>query len=334
MKRISLLLLLLLPLAMVAVVGAQDADSAADLVKQLAHDEYAVREAATKKLVELGDKAVPELEEALKSDDLEVRLRAGRALRVIRGKGPERKDEAEEPAHADPSDPLGPGGKVVGTSLSITKGKVKLKVTRIENGKRVTKEYEGTSIEELKKRHPELKDVLGNFHVIRSRNLKGFTFDRAKFWKDFNKDFGKDFDKDFWKNSQRDLEQEAARLREMSNRWRKQWEQQDGKNPRTMQFARWFLQQSTRLGVTATKPGLVLDAQLGLRGRGIVVETVSRNTPASRLGLQRYDILVELNGVAIRAHSDVAVALQRHSQGDNLMAKVIRRAAETKLETK
>jgi hypothetical protein len=322
---------------MVAVAAAQEADPAADLIKQLANDEYAVREAATKKLVELGDKAVPELEKALKSDDLEVRLRAGRALRAIQGKGPERKGEAKKPA-PDRTDPLGPGGKIVGTSLSITKGKVKLKVTRIENGKRVTKEYEGTSIEELKKRHPELKDVLGNFRVTRRRDLKGLTVDMDKFWKDFNKDFGKGFDKDFWKTWQRDLEKEAARLREMSNRWRKQWEQQRGKDEwrsGTNRFANpWLVQRGTRLGVTAMKASPVLDAQLGLRGRGIVVATVAKNTPASRLGLQRYDILLELNGVAIRGVNDVAVALKRHKQGEKLTATVIRRTAETKLETK
>ena len=177
--------------------------------------------------------------------------------------------------------------------------------------------------------------MLGNFRVTRRRDLKGLTLDMDKFWKDFNKDFGKNFDKDFWKNWQRDLEKEAARLREMSNRWRRQWEQQRGNDPRRGGFANpWIVQQRTRLGVTATKASPVLDAQLGLRGRGIVVATVAKNTLASRLGLQRYDILLELNGTAIRGVNDVAVALKRHKQGEKLTATVIRRTAETKLETK
>jgi S1-C subfamily serine protease len=120
----------------------------------------------------------------------------------------------------------------------------------------------------------------------------------------------------------------------MSNRWRRQWERQGANDPRRGFANPWIVQQRTRLGVTAMKASPVLDAQLGLRGRGIVVATVGKNTLASRLGLQRYDILLELNGVAIRGVNDVTVALKRHKQGEKLTATVIRRTAETKLETK
>ena len=84
--------LILLPLALGAVVLAQDKaqekqqEEVVVLILKLGHEEYAVREAATAKLIELGEKAVPALEDALKSSDLEVRMRAGRALRAIRTK--------------------------------------------------------------------------------------------------------------------------------------------------------------------------------------------------------------------------------------------------------
>ena len=358
MKRISLFVL---PLVLAAVAFAQDTKTKPDppkqadlpdLIKKLGDDDYAVREAATKKLIELGDKARPELDQALKSDDLEVRLRAGRALRAIQAGRAVRKDardladaskhpkNSKKKAKASARDPLGPGGKVVGTSLSLSNGKIKLKVTRLgKDGKASVKEYEGTSVEQLKKKYPELKDVLGNFRVTTNRGaVNRFRFDMDKFWKKFNKDFNRDlnkeFDKDFWKKWQKDLEAEAKRLNEMSRRWA-DWEKQRGNNP----FGRVRLKDGvwtrlgTRLGVNAAKASPVLDAQLALRGRGIVISTVSANSIAAKLGLKRYDILLELNGVAIRQTQDVATALRTHKAGAKVTARIIRRAAELKLET-
>jgi hypothetical protein len=54
-----------------------------NLVKQLSHRSYAVRERATNGLISLGAKAVSQLKEATRSDDLEVRRRAENCLRQI-----------------------------------------------------------------------------------------------------------------------------------------------------------------------------------------------------------------------------------------------------------
>lgn len=334
MKRITVLVL---PAALAAVALAQGGESAADLVKKLGDDSYEVREAATKQLVEMGEKAVPELEKALKSDDLEVRLRAGRALRAIRGVKPEPapgpdKEKKEEAGKEEPAE-LGPGhsSNVVATELRVLPGKVKLKVTRMVDGERVVKEYEGKSIEDLKKNHPELKDVLGNFSVGVGRDPRKRVpgFDMERFWRDW----GRDFDRDFWKDWQKDVEKEAERLRRLTEEWKRQWDQAGGRG----NF--WFgrtPQNTSRsvLGAMAARPSRVLDAQLGLRGRGLVMEDITHGSLAHRLGLERYDVLIQLNGKSIRSHTDVSVALKDRKPGDPLTAKVIRKAAELELKTK
>jgi len=329
---------LIVAFALGAVVIAQEAVTAAELIKKLGHDDYEVREQATKELVAMGPKAVPELEKALEADDLEVRLRAGRALRSIRAKHAPAVSPVAPQERRTPAGSPGREGRVVATEMSIANGKVKLKVTRLVGGKRVQKSYEATSIEELKKRHPELRSVLGNFRV-RTRNLQGrdrdFRFDMEKFWKDF----GKKFDDDFWRTWQMDIEKEAERLRKLTEQWRKQWGKDlggrnspGGADP--LRVAMPGAETRSKLGATAGRPSRVLDAQLGLRGRGLVIDRILSRSVANQLGLQRYDILVELNGVAIRRYSDIMAAMKNHTTGDVVSAKVIRRAKETALSTK
>jgi HEAT repeat protein len=54
------------------------------LIRQLGDDQYKVRDEAGKQLIEIGRPAVPALREAMKSDDVEVKHRAGRLVETIR----------------------------------------------------------------------------------------------------------------------------------------------------------------------------------------------------------------------------------------------------------
>jgi hypothetical protein len=330
MKHVALVLLPLFG----ALALAQDAPKpdVAALVKQLGDDDYAVREAATKKLVELGESAVPALEKALKSEDLEVRLRAGRALRAIRGgKAPARPEEDGKP---DPKSQLRDGARVVGTSLNLSNGKVELSVTTMDrNGKRETRKYEAKSMEELYKQHPELKKVLGNFRFkVGPGNAadaaKRFRFDMDKFWKEW----GKDLNDDFWKDWQKDLEKEAERMRKLTEQWRKEWAQRQ--LPRGFDWPGMNMESRGKLGAAASRPSRVLDAQLGLRGRGVVIERVMARSLANQLGLQRYDVLMKINGAEVRSYNDIALALKDYKDGDEVAAEVLRKAKLEKLSTR
>jgi hypothetical protein len=84
MLRVTLLLVLLLSLARSAC-----ADPAAEtnrLVRQLGSSSFAKREAATKALRALGEKALPALKQAATSPDAEVRRRATQLLRPLEAK--------------------------------------------------------------------------------------------------------------------------------------------------------------------------------------------------------------------------------------------------------
>ena len=309
--------LILIPFALAAAVVAQDAFTPDSLVKQLGDEDYAVREAAMQKLVLLGDQAIPALEDALDHEDLEVRLRAGRALRSIqhaKKEVPQKKD-----AKKDGAKPAARGSTSEGLELHILNGKVKLRRTVIENGERKVMEYEAESFEALKKKHPELRDVLKNFRV--GPLAKPFDFDMNRFWGQ-----GLKFNDDFWRKWQKDMQAEAERMRRLTQRL-----QEQQKNA----FDAWRraapVPSGRLLGVLATSPDSVLDAQLGLRGRGVVIERVDKGMLAAELGIERFDILIELNGHEIHRADDVRKALAGYKDGQPLAAKVVRRAKTTEL---
>lgn len=55
------------------------------LVRQLGHDEYSVREAATRKLIEMGPDIASGMQPLLRHDDPEIRIRARTILKAIQG---------------------------------------------------------------------------------------------------------------------------------------------------------------------------------------------------------------------------------------------------------
>lgn len=308
--------LLFAPLALAAAVFAQGSEDAAALVKQLGSEDYAVREEAQKKLVEMGDKAVPALEEALKSEDLEVRLRAGRALRAIGA----RTKQAEPVESEAPEAGQAPArGQFQGMSLSMAPGKVTVTITQSVNGKIESKTYEGASIEELKEKYPELKSHLDGRFQFRVGGRDDFDMD--KFWSEWNKGFDS-FDEDM-----RKWQDETRRELEGMRRWMDQWRPQQ----RRARPDGGVLLPGPMLGVSASQPTAVLAAQLDLGGKGLVIEAIEKGSLAERLGLERFDVLLELNGHGISTPDDVAAAL-RGKVDAKATAKVLRRAQPVALE--
>jgi len=313
--------MIFLPLIFVAGVLAQPAQTPEELVKKLGDQEYAVREQATQELIKLGDSAIPALEQALKSDDVEVRLRAGRALRAIRG---EQKSGAEQRERVQPGEQGPQPGHSTVRSIQIqaVDGKVKVTVKEMVDGKQTTRTYEGKSLDEIKRKHPELSKSLGGlrFSTRQSRD----PFDMDKFWKGWGKDFNDDFMRRWQENSKRDLDR--------MQRWWKMLEEQRralGASPLLPRPAT----AAQVLGVRASRPPAVLDAQLQLRGVGLVIDAVEKETRADRLGLMRYDILLKLNGNEIRRAEDVARILRGVKKGAPLTATVVRRGAVKRLAT-
>ena len=303
---------------------AQDGATAEDLVAKLGANEYAVRERATKDLIAMGNRAIPALRTALESEDLEIRMRAGRAMRAIQSGGApiEKEEKAEEET---PRKAL-PGNRFTrSVEIQIQAGKVHVKVRTMEDGKEKTDTYEGDSIEALRKKHPELRELLADVHASTGRD----PFDLDRVWKEFGRDRG---NRD-WKKWQEDVRRQMEELRRFEREFFKEW-----RTPRLPREFEWFgATGGARLGVYLEGPDPVVDAQLQLRGRGLVVRRVTAGSIADKLGLRRYDILVELNGKPIvnrKANELLAEALKAYKGGTKLTAKVLRRAKPTTLETR
>src|SRR2546423_4899768 len=85
LPRWGALLLLVLPSVLAGAVAPDDTE-VERLVKQLGSDKFKEREAATKRLKEIGEPALDAVTKATTSDDLEVRRRAERIVTVIENK--------------------------------------------------------------------------------------------------------------------------------------------------------------------------------------------------------------------------------------------------------
>jgi len=322
-------------MALIAFAGEPTIE---ELVKNLGAEDYSAREDATRALIARGAAAIPALEKAVQDKDVEVRMRAGRALRAIREKpAPEQapvngqQEREAAPGTAQPRrQPQPPGGNGTthrSTSMRFDKGEWTITITSGVGAEKTTKTYRGKSLEELKKKHPEVREALGGttFRFGNERpGGKPNAFDPFK-------DFDKWFEQNGFGNRRRgdpfggaaDLQKEIARL----NQWARWLAQERARRGQVDPRARARQQAETLLlGIRARKPETVLDAQLQLRGRGLVIEKVEVDTLAARLGLQRYDILLELNGITVRTAADIRPTLLSQDAKQPVRAKVMRRA--------
>jgi len=322
-------ILFLAPLLLAAVVVAQSVPTSDELIAKLGHEDYAVREQATSDLIEMGEQALPALERALNSEDLEVRLRAGRAIRAIRAGRSERKereagsdDGQREAAESQPSRRK-PTRVSRGIELAFgPDGRVKVRHRVVEDGKETVKEYEGESLEAVKREHPELRELLGDasvqMHFGRGSKEIEKLFENFRGMHGLEREF---FDRDFWKELDAEWDDQLQRL----ERWRGRAREQQQRALDAWRRSR-PVPDGKLLGVRAVVPGEVLNAQLGLRGKGLVAETIEKGSIAEDLGMQRFDVLVRLNGFEIRKPQDVRMALANYERGQPIAATVIRKA--------
>ncbi len=78
------------------------------------------------------------------------------------------------------------------------------------------------------------------------------------------------------------------------------------------------------LGVAGSPITEALAAQLGLENNvGITLDTIARNSPASKAGLKKHDIITTLAGKDIRTQEDLRNAVLAHKNGDKVELKYI-----------
>jgi len=168
----------------------------ADLIKQLAADDFPTRDAASNELLKIGADALPALREALKSDDPSVQSYAEYLVPKIEGaregRDPRRVGRRAGAAQLNvraipgmPADVLiARGGRINinvtandGTrTTNITDGDrkiaieenadgIRMSVTDNDDGKAVQKDYEAKSIEELRKNNPEAAQIYDKYNA-------------------------------------------------------------------------------------------------------------------------------------------------------------------------
>jgi len=319
MTRISLFICTSGLLALVALAGEPTIDQ---LVERLGADDYQAREAATKALIAHGTAAIPALEKAVQAEDVEVRMRAGRALRSIREKQAQVAPKVEKKRPDAAPTPVPPrakeGVRSTSTKMRFVNGEWEITITRGVGADRTVKTFRGKSLDELKRKHPEVREALGRTTL---------QFGKPRGTADPFKDFDKWFEEaGFGGRRPRDpfggteaLQAEIERLRQWARWMAAQRARQQKIDPRqrALRDAEAML-----LGIRVRKPESVLDAQLQLRGRGLIVEKVEPGTIAVRLGLQRFDIL----GLAVRTAADIRPALLNRRDNGPVSAKIMRRA--------
>jgi membrane-associated protease RseP (regulator of RpoE activity) len=81
----------------------------------------------------------------------------------------------------------------------------------------------------------------------------------------------------------------------------------------------------TWLGVGLTEPDEALVAQLGLKdGAGLVVTYVAEDSPASKAGVQKNDILLEMEGQTLVVAPQLQKLVQARKEGDTVSLKLLR----------
>lgn len=178
----------------------------AGLIKQLASDDFATRDAASNELLKIGVEALPALKEALRNEDPSIQSYAEYLVPKIEGVRDGKRTTARR--GADGQARIGPGGGVPAdvqvarggriamnvvarndmrtTSIQdgdrrviINEGPdgIRMNVTDNDGGKPVQKDYEAKSLEELRKNNPEAADIYDKY-TARGRAIGGNRFMR------------------------------------------------------------------------------------------------------------------------------------------------------------
>jgi hypothetical protein len=193
------------------------------------------------------------------------------------------------PAPGQPSGPRGlPGVQDSSRSVQMEQGPDGCKVTISEDvdGKRETKTYSATSLEELLEAHPELREKIG-LQVLRP----GASL--LNRWPGFDADGG-----------------DAAWLFRAP---------QGGNGGGAWGAPLDGPLRTDVLGVVVTAVPSARATALGLpEGRGLLVQRAEPGTIASVLGLSGGDVLVELNGREIHASEEIKAVLRERAAGADL----------------
>lgn len=188
-------------------------------------------------------------------------------------------------------------------------GRVKVTITRKDEE---PKTYEAPSVEELRKSEPDVAARLDE--VLVHNGATRFRFHLPRGLLEWQGELEKGWDDLGRRKEVEDARKLAERLlRETHGAV----SQIDG----------------PMLGIHWTPPADVLAEQLDLPEGAMVIEDVVEGSLAAKLGIERHDILLELNGRAVTGSASVQEILGSVKEGQALTALVVRKTKQVTLET-
>ena len=84
-----------------------------------------------------------------------------------------------------------------------------------------------------------------------------------------------------------------------------------------------------RLGVTVVAQDGPDEPMRNFPPAGVRIENVEEGTPADEAGLQRYDIITEINGVRVYTNDDLIGQIDQYSEGDTVELTICRYYSES-----
>ncbi len=291
-------------LAILALLGgaafAQEQDDPAkkvdDLVRQLGHDEYAVREKASQELKRIGKPAEEALRKAAQGEDPEVRARARAILDDL---AQAEKPRAGEPPKRDPQRALpgfgfrGLGGRGSSVQVLSANGETTYKLSPGDGSPGISfRKAQGGAV------RLEYADEKGASKAAEAESLEKFLKDH----KELAEKYGITED---------GIDTGGARVSFKGGAFG------GAPLPRLFRFRQGFpfLDEEEELragGASFERPSDALRAQLEIpAGQGLVVGRVAEGSDAAAAGLQKSDVLLEIDGKKIASLQDVKDALKR-----------------------
>jgi hypothetical protein len=271
------------------------------LISNLNSDDINVRDKATEELKKIGSPALPMLEEAAKNDNPEVAWRAKIIIKAISRAAQKKQDESPDslPKKIGPTlrqfsnrfnitiNNASPGTKSFALSQDSS-GKISVTVTEYDkDGKQNTKTYTADSLDEFKKKYPEIAKEYG----IGENQPPSFVipdFDAEDIWKDFGNAWGKRWD---------ELKKQLEKLKEMLKQHNKNAPESepDGK----LIIPPDKSETPANLGIYVENLSDSLKQTTKIEN-GLLVTTVEPNGLGDKMGLKDNDIIISVNGAEVK----------------------------------
>jgi S1-C subfamily serine protease len=312
------------------------------LIEDLGHEDYFKREAAHEELKKIGKPALKYLEEAQNDKDAERAARAKRIIEHIRKQEREKKRIERRRKKQ--------GGMVFSCKISsfTPDGKYELEIRPTgeviliveEKGKK-PKTYKAESIEEFKKKYPEIAKKYGI-----QRLEKGFRFRietiprRDRFRIPLPEEWEDEFEFPKFEDLEKELEKLKQRLRKYFQEleeWRRGFRIPEPPEPPEEPFEPGFplpqvpkkkpsVKTKPLFGIKIKPVDETLREHLGLeKDEGVVVEWVKEGSVAQRVGIKPNDIITKINGKTVLSTIQLRKLVTEAVKKEKIEVEIVRK---------